>query len=55
MLLLVTFLAAVLATSTACLQSVEQIAFADVILLNKNDLVSVGERKRITARIKVQI
>ena len=37
------------------LQSVEQVAFADVILLNKNDLVSVGGRKRIAARIKVQI
>jgi len=55
MLWLVTCLAAVMTTSTACLQSVEQVAFADVILLNKNDLVSVGERKRITARIKVQI
>lgn len=55
MLWLVTCLAAVMTTSTACLQSVEQVAFADVILLNKNDLISAGESKRITARIKVQI
>ena len=34
-------------------QSVEQIAFADVILMNKSDLVSVGDRKRVTTRIKV--
>ena len=35
-------------------QSVEQIAFADVILMNKSDLVSVGDRKRVTTRIKVR-
>ena len=32
----------------------EQIAFADVILMNKTDLVSVGDRKRVTARIKAR-
>ena len=37
------------------LQGVEQIAFADVILMNKSDLVSVGDRKRVAARIKVNI
>ncbi len=31
----------------------EQVAFADVILLNKADLVSEDDQKRITARIKV--
>lgn len=36
-----------------CLQSVEQVAFADVILLNKSDLVTSDDKKRITARIKV--
>lgn len=37
------------------LQSVEQVAFADVILMNKTDLVSVGDRKRVSNRIKVSI
>ena len=37
------------------LQSVEQIAFADVILMNKSDLVSVGDRKRVATRIKVNV
>ncbi|CAL5225787.1 g8562 [Coccomyxa viridis] len=33
-------------------ESVEQVAFADVILMNKTDLVSVGDRKRVSNRIK---
>lgn len=36
-----------------CVQSVEQVAFADIILLNKSDLVTEEDKKRITARIKV--
>lgn len=36
-----------------CSQSVEQLAFADIILLNKIDLVTEDDKKRITARIKV--
>ena len=34
-------------------QSVEQIAFADVILLNKTDLVDDAHQQRIKSRIKV--
>jgi G3E family GTPase len=40
--------------SVACaLQSVEQIAFADIILLNKVDLVDEAHKKRVISRIKV--
>jgi G3E family GTPase len=34
---------------------VEQIAFADVILLNKIDLASEDDKKRIIARIKASL
>ncbi|KAK9915926.1 hypothetical protein WJX75_006090 [Coccomyxa subellipsoidea] len=33
-------------------ESVEQVAFADIILLNKSDLVTQDDKKRVTARIK---
>ena len=42
--------------NTACcahLQSVEQLAFADVILLNKTDLIEEEDKARILKRIKV--
>lgn len=40
---------------SACtsLQSVEQLAFADVILLNKTDLIEDEDKARILRRIKV--
>ena len=37
-----------------CVQSVKQVAFADIILLNKSDLVTQDDKKRVTARIKVR-
>lgn len=37
------------------MQSVEQLAFADVVLLNKTDLVTDADKKRIIERIKVCI
>lgn len=37
-----------------CVQSVEQVAFADIILLNKSDLVTEDDKKRVTGRIKVR-
>ncbi len=35
------------------LQAVEQVAFADRILLNKVDLVDEGEKQEIVKRLKV--
>lgn len=36
------------------LQSVEQLAFADVVVINKTDLVSEDERAALKQRIKVR-
>ena len=45
--------ACTLKTHCLCaLQSVEQIAVADIILLNKVDLVDEAQRQRIVSRIK---
>lgn len=35
-------------------QSIEQIAFADIILLNKTDLVDEAHKQRVVSRIKVR-
>lgn len=37
-----------------CMQAVEQLAFADVVLLNKVDLVDDAEKAEVIKRIKVR-
>ncbi len=42
------------AVPVTALQSVEQLAFADIVILNKVDLVDQASKARVIARIKVR-